>query len=165
MAVSVATHGVGDGGEDGERAEQQEQQQAAPAGRADREQGDAEGKRGEDARRQQLPHLPDADRATSGEAARRTGGTMAIGAAHAVAVIVGDIGEDLQRERGQKGEDEDATAPVTLMVSQRIAAANDGERERQGAWSRQFNQGSHVILMGFYKNIAVLSRRFCLIAS
>lgn len=35
------------------------------------------------------------------------------------------------------------------MVSQRIAAANDGERERQGARSRQFNQGSHVILMMF----------------
>ena len=96
VAVGVAADGVGDGGEDGKRAKQEKQQKVAPAGRADGEQGDAEGEAGKHARREQLAHLLDADRTAGGEATWRAGGAVAVGAAHAVAVVVGDVGEDLQ---------------------------------------------------------------------
>ena len=149
VTVGVAADGVGDGGEDGKRAKQEKQQKIAPARRADSEQGDAKGEAGKHARREQLAHLSDADRTTGGEAARRAGRAMAVGAAHAVTVVVGDVGEDLQGEGGQKREEKDAESPGAVGVGQRVAATDDGKRKRQGARARQFEQGSHEIVWVF----------------
>ena len=73
--------------------------------------------------------------AAGGEALGRIGGAVAVGAAYAVAVVVGDIGDDLQGQRGEQAEQEYAAAPAcgTAVPSDGVAAADGGNGQRQGA--------------------------------
>ena len=75
------------------------------------------------------------DLAASGEALGRIGGAVAVGTAYAVAVIVGNIGNDLQGQRGEQAEQEHAAAPAcgAAVPSNGVAAANSGKGQRQGA--------------------------------
>ena len=73
--------------------------------------------------------------AAGGEALGRIGRAVAVGTAYAVAVVVGDIGDDLQGQRSEQAEQEHAAAPAcgAAVPSDGIAAANSGKGQRQGA--------------------------------
>ena len=70
--------------------------------------------------------------AVDSEALGCIGGAVAVGTAYAVAVVVGDIGDDLQGQCGEQAEQEHAAAPAcgAAVPSDGVAAADGGNGQR-----------------------------------
>ena len=68
-----------------------------------------------------------------------------VGTGDRIAIVVGQIGEDLQQDGGQQGERHDGAIEGTAAGSQPGAQQDGGAGERQGAQTRRQQPNRYVI--------------------
>ncbi|MNN43880.1 hypothetical protein D3C81_1581430 [compost metagenome] len=132
IAVGMAAKGVGQRGDYGQQTEQEEAEDAVGLAAAEDHQTAAEYRAESGAQPQCAPHLGRRD--LSGmDAAWDVDGFRRVAALEHVTVVVGQVGQDLQRSRGEQGQQRDPRRERLLPDRQYGAFEHGGEGHQQGA--------------------------------